>query len=765
LLPTSSIRFPSYTNSFYSSSYVPVVLYDSQRPEIDNCPSDIVVSSDSFPDPFNVDVTYSNPTAHDNFNLKSFEVSGNGRVDVPVLPDTNLGPFPVGTTEMMYIARDDYGNTAVCSFTITVIDTTRPFIECHAPVSSTLSANASVVTFKISDLEPIKSTYLDNDRNKSYGVNVVSYSYGYGNHVVSRIVTDPSGNDYTCQTAIFVDDITSPQIVGCPTSDVIAYSGNSVDASTTWGKVSCTDNSGACSFTKSPQLGSGSTFPIGTTLIEYVATDAAGLTASCSFNVQVNLPSSSLSSSSGSSTSASTIIIASSVSGGVFLLIIILVSIAFVRLRRRAQQKPHNFDGLVATLTDIEVEGGHRVPRELKRPQVKIIEAIGKGNFGEVSKGVLTENPNVPGYLVAIKSLLATFDADRGEILREAAIMAQFVHPYVIGLVGVVTIGEPLLVVIEYCEHGSLNKYLEKHEVDLKTKYMLAADCAEGLAYLSSLKFVHRDIAARNVLVSSERRAKISDFGMSRETSDSAYYHSKGGQLPVRWTAPEALEDRKFSEQSDVWSFGVLMYEIWTKAALPYKDMNNQKVWVAVLGGYRLSCPEGCPVEVHKLMLRCWTEPHERPRFTELGEQLRSFEGGKTLEQHRRASRRESTNNNSAANGHMYVDFTQKSHHVALANPAYSQSVPENGSQFNYEAPRSMPGDASPQFNYEAPRRSTLDALVVSTSSVSAANNHYIEPLVTLRRNPSREGDIDTEASLEQPEGFGDTPYLDIVKS
>jgi len=129
-------------------------------------------------------------------------------------------------------------------------------------------------------------------------------------------------------------------------------------------------------------------------------------------------------------------------------------------------------------------------------------------------------------------------------------------------------------------------------------------------------------VAARNVLISSEGRGKIADFGLSRETDeDSAYYKSRGGQLPVRWTAPEALEDRKFGEKSDVWSFGILVHEIFTQSALPYLGMNNQRVWIDVLAGYRLPQPDNVPDVVYAMMLRCWKEdPKDRPKFVELSE-------------------------------------------------------------------------------------------------------------------------------------------------
>ena len=310
--------------------------------------------------------------------------------------------------------------------------------------------------------------------------------------------------------------------------------------------------------------------------------------------------------------------------GGGFLLVTVVVLLAL--LRRQRQSKPHNFAEMLLALGDIEAEGAKRVPREIRRMDVQLLERIGKGHFGEVHKGVLDEIPGTPGYIVAVKSAKAAVSVDRGPILQEAALMAQFCNEYIVGLVGVVTAGEPLLVVLEYCEHGALNRYMQQVVVSERIKRQFAGDCASGMAYLASRRFVHRDLAARNILVSSAMRCKIGDFGLSRDTADSEYYQSIGGYLPVRWTAPEALEQRKYSQQSDVWSFGVVMYEMWTRCATPYAGMGNQQVWIDVLSGYRLPAPAWCPLEVYRTMQACWDVYGSRPTFVQLAQQLRQME-------------------------------------------------------------------------------------------------------------------------------------------
>jgi serine/threonine protein kinase len=266
--------------------------------------------------------------------------------------------------------------------------------------------------------------------------------------------------------------------------------------------------------------------------------------------------------------------------------------------------------------------------REIPRSCIRIISELGKGAFGVVYKALLKEDPRRPAYLVAVKSLHAgSSESERRELLVEAAVLGQFDHPHVIQLAGVVTIGQPLLMLVEYAEHGSLQSLLQgKQAFNTEQLAIWAGDVAEGLAYVHSRKFLHRDIASRNILVGSEWHCKLSDFGMAREAKvHTTYYRAKGGQVAVRWTAPEALDSRKFTRATDVWSYGILLYEMWTQARTPYELWNNQRVWVEVTSGFTLSPPEQCPREIAQLMVRCFETAEGRPGMAELATELRKL--------------------------------------------------------------------------------------------------------------------------------------------
>lgn len=271
-----------------------------------------------------------------------------------------------------------------------------------------------------------------------------------------------------------------------------------------------------------------------------------------------------------------------------------------------------------------------KFPEEINRSQIQVQELLGSGAFGEVRKGTFQSSSTfgMPVVMpVAIKS--AKYGDGISALLDEAALMAQFDNRYVVRLIGVCTTGhlrgKQTWVVMEYCENGVLRKFLQQHTsfrvLTLQAKLAIALDIASGMEYLASHSFVHRDLAARNVLVDKAYVCKVADFGMSRDLgNNNDYYRSKGGAVPVRWTACEALEANKFTEASDVWSYGITLYEVFTGGSKPYKGMSNQQVWIAVKDGYRLPRPDECPQDVYDTILApCWKyEASDRVTFETL---------------------------------------------------------------------------------------------------------------------------------------------------
>uniref|UniRef100_A0A8D2ZGK6 Ephrin type-B receptor 3 n=1 Tax=Scophthalmus maximus TaxID=52904 RepID=A0A8D2ZGK6_SCOMX len=263
--------------------------------------------------------------------------------------------------------------------------------------------------------------------------------------------------------------------------------------------------------------------------------------------------------------------------------------------------------------------------KEIDVSCVKIEEVIGAGEFGEVCRGRL-KLPGRREIIVAIKTLKVGYtDRQRRDFLSEASIMGQFDHPNIIRLEGVVTKSRPVMIVTEFMENGALDSFLRLNDGQFTVIQLVGMlrGIAAGMKYLSDMNYVHRDLAARNILVNSNLVCKVSDFGLSRfledDATDPTYTSSLGGKIPIRWTAPEAIAYRKFTSASDVWSYGIVMWEVMSYGERPYWDMSNQDVINAVEQDYRLPPPMDCPTALHQLMLDCWVkERNLRPKFTQI---------------------------------------------------------------------------------------------------------------------------------------------------
>lgn len=254
---------------------------------------------------------------------------------------------------------------------------------------------------------------------------------------------------------------------------------------------------------------------------------------------------------------------------------------------------------------------------ELNNDDVDLVEKIGRGNFGDVYKARLKPS----NLSVAVKTCKVTLpDEQKKKFLQEGRILKQYEHPNIVRFIGICVQKQPIMIVMELVPGGSLLNYLRSNTEKLATKAILGMcqDAASGMEYLESKNCIHRDLAARNCLVGETHIVKISDFGMSREEEE--YIVSDGlKQIPIKWTAPEALNYGKYTSLCDVWSFGVLAWEIFSKGGTPYQGMTNTRARELIDSGYRMPAPEGTPDDVYQLMLRCWQyEPEDRPHFAEI---------------------------------------------------------------------------------------------------------------------------------------------------
>ncbi|CAF96564.1 unnamed protein product [Tetraodon nigroviridis] len=294
-----------------------------------------------------------------------------------------------------------------------------------------------------------------------------------------------------------------------------------------------------------------------------------------------------------------------------------------------------NTSGTDAMPMDTEVyESPYADPDELRsstvdRSQLFLEDGeLGSGNFGTVMKGIYKMKKTEK--TVAVKILKNDEDnlSVREEMLREANVMQQLDNPYIVRMIGICE-AENLMLVMELAELGPLHKFLQKHkQISMKNITELVHQVSVGMKYLEEHNFVHRDLAARNVLLVTQHYAKISDFGLSKAVAeDKSYYKAKGhGKWPVKWYAPECINYFKFSSKSDVWSFGVLMWEAFSFGQKPYKGMKGNEVMQMIESGQRMEAPANCPSEMSDLMQACWTyKVEDRPSFSVVEPRLREY--------------------------------------------------------------------------------------------------------------------------------------------
>ncbi|XP_036394356.1 focal adhesion kinase 1-like isoform X3 [Megalops cyprinoides] len=313
---------------------------------------------------------------------------------------------------------------------------------------------------------------------------------------------------------------------------------------------------------------------------------------------------------------------------------------------------------------------------EIQRERIELGRCIGEGQFGDVHQGVYL-SPDNPPLSVAVKTCKnCTSDSVREKFLQEALTMRQFDHPHIVKLIGVIT-ENPVWIIMELCTLGELRSFLQvrKYSLDLASLILFAFQLSTALAYLESKRFVHRDIAARNVLVSTADSVKLGDFGLSRYMEDSSYYKASKGKLPIKWMAPESINFRRFTSASDVWMFGVCMWEILMYGVKPFQGVKNNDVIGRIENGERLPMPHNCPPTLYSLMTKCWAyDPSRRPRFTELKAQLSTILEEEKVQREERAR-------------------TEMRRQVTVSwDPRGSDEAPPKPSRPGYPSPRSSEG-------------------------------------------------------------------------
>uniref|UniRef100_A0A3Q2YQV3 receptor protein-tyrosine kinase n=1 Tax=Hippocampus comes TaxID=109280 RepID=A0A3Q2YQV3_HIPCM len=285
---------------------------------------------------------------------------------------------------------------------------------------------------------------------------------------------------------------------------------------------------------------------------------------------------------------------------------------------------------------------------EYPRNNIQYVRDIGEGAFGRVfqarAPGLL---PMEPFTMVAVKMLKEEASADmQNDFQREAALMAEFDHSNIVRLLGVCAVGKPMCLMFEYMAQGDLNEFLRRRSptrsvrtvsraslsgrsfsseteagpLSCPEQLSMSKQIAAGMAYLSERKFVHRDLATRNCLVGEEMVVKIADFGLSRNIYSADYYKAnENDAIPIRWMPPESIFYNRYTTESDVWAYGVVLWEIFSHGMQPYYGMGHEEVIYYVRDGHILSCPENCPLELYNLMRLCWsTHPSDRPSFNSI---------------------------------------------------------------------------------------------------------------------------------------------------
>uniref|UniRef100_A0A8C8FTP8 Receptor protein-tyrosine kinase n=1 Tax=Oncorhynchus tshawytscha TaxID=74940 RepID=A0A8C8FTP8_ONCTS len=326
------------------------------------------------------------------------------------------------------------------------------------------------------------------------------------------------------------------------------------------------------------------------------------------------------------SLSLRTPLIAAGVIGGLFVVVIVALSGA-VSVRRKSIKKKRALrrfleTELVEPLTPSGTAPNQAQLRILKETELKRVKILGSGAFGTVYKGIWVPEGETVKIPVAIKILNeATGPKANVEFMDEALIMASMEHPHLVRLLGV-CLSPTIQLVTQLMPHGCLLDYVHEHKDNIGSQLLLnwCVQIAKGMMYLEERRLVHRDLAARNVLVKSPNHIKITDFGLARLLDiNEKEYNADGGKMPIKWMALECIHYRKFTHQSDVWSYGVTIWELMMFGGKPYDGIPTRDIPDLLEKGERLPQPPICTIDVYMVMVKCWMiDADSRPKFKEL---------------------------------------------------------------------------------------------------------------------------------------------------
>ena len=370
-----------------------------------------------------------------------------------------------------------------------------------------------------------------------------------------------------------------------------------------------------------------------------------------------------------------------------------------------------------------------KLPR-YPRDNLTYVCDLGQGHFGVVvraeASGII---PGQDKLTVAVKVLKEGSSLKtKEEFFREATLMNNFDHPNIVRLIGVCCEQEPYCMILEHMSEGDLNSLLCRNNpmksltrvqcgftgFSVKQLVDMAIDIAAGLSYLSKNHYIHRDLATRNCLVGKELKVKLADFGLSQEIYTDNYFRLKDTEmLPIRWMPPESIVYAKFSAQGDVWSFGVVLWEIFSFGAQPYFGKSNEEVVQYVRDGYLLESPYNCPQEIYDLMVDCWAmDPNERPTSEELYVGLRRWTPEMSATLHIQAKQPHYQNMSTI------LEYARRS---------------LDGSATNHQLETTIGGDTTPRYSSQ-PTRQTYDHLQ-SIVADDEQNDTFVLPLPIINES------------------------------